>query len=81
MLRLASFIAHIKPATVNPANQPLTREQAVVDNDIKKEKKRRAKMEISVAVGKAIAERRKIARMTQQKVAEALERVVNRFAF
>ena len=41
-------------------------------SDGKKEKKRRAKTEISVAVGKAIAERRRIARMTQQKVAEAL---------
>lgn len=41
-------------------------------SDGKKEKKRRAKTEISVAVGKAIAERRRIARMTQQNVAEAL---------
>lgn len=38
----------------------------------KNEKKRRARTEISVAVGKAIAERRKIARLTQQKIAEAL---------
>ena len=41
-------------------------------DDVKKEKKRRAKTEISVAVGKAIAERRKIARLTQQAIAEAI---------
>ena len=41
-------------------------------SDGKKEKKRRVKTEISVAVGKSIAERRRVARMTQQKVAEAL---------
>lgn len=35
-------------------------------------KKRREKTEISVSVGKAIATRRKLVRLTQQKLAEAL---------
>jgi transcriptional regulator with XRE-family HTH domain len=39
---------------------------------IKAQKKRREKTKISVTVGKAIASRRKLVNMTQQKLAEAL---------
>ena len=39
---------------------------------VKVQKKRREKTEISVAVGKAVASRRKLVNMTQQKLAETL---------
>lgn len=55
------------------ANRIAMQEKEVANNyPVKIPKKRREKTEISVAVGKAIASRRKLANMTQQRLAENL---------